>query len=153
MPTPPLSTLANSPADILAYWLVANSYGIQPDNSATDWQVFESNTPDEPDNKICVYDDGDGLDHGRTMPDNERAQMPGWLIQVDHRFKELGYIKANAIARGLDQIVMSLVAADGHMYRIQSVMRQSNIIHVGEIPGKRVTRYTLSGVMSVRQLA
>lgn len=98
--------LLNSQAEITQAVLAALQLGTYPPDGSlacnTDWPIYFSNEPSEPDNCITVYDSVNQYD-GRSMKDGELWIHWGVLIRIRSQTHATGYQKSLQIIQALSQ--------------------------------------------------
>lgn len=156
-----MRTLAHSPADIVAQWLVNKGLATAPElwasGTGSDWPAFASAEPRKPDSVITVYDTM-GTDAGRVMTSGEDQSEYG--IQV--RFRSIthpsGWQKANYVraylceaqfASGGDTVVL-----EGSTYAVKNFANISHVTILGkEVPDEKTNVFTLNAVVNLDQTA
>ena len=124
-----LNVLADSPADVLAAYLLAA--GITADRvAAGDWSTYVSHMPEKPDNAVALYDVSP-LKDGR-MRDGTVVQHFSVQILVRSRVRSTGWSKMQIIAGSMDTVDRNVVMCNGTNYRIQTVTRASGPTDLGE---------------------
>lgn len=75
----PSVILSHTPSDVIRYLLISEGAGVLPSNALalpTDWKVFVSELPEEPNDLIALSDIG-GLKGGRIQVDGEVQEHYG----------------------------------------------------------------------------
>ena len=108
----------------------------------SEWRVFESFLPNEPDDAIAVYNRG-GSQDGRLLETGERIEHLKYEIQV----RGINYLdvwrKMNSIVLFLDSLKnITVEVSPGEIYTVFNVSRQSDITTLGlEMHGTRRRQY------------
>lgn len=124
-----LNVLADSPADVLAAYLLAA--GITTDRvAAEDWSTYVSHMPETPDNAVALYDTSP-LKDGR-MRDDTVVHHFSVQVLVRSRVRSTGWSKMQVIAGSMDTIDRNVVTCNGTDYQIQAVTRASGPTDLGE---------------------
>jgi hypothetical protein len=114
------------------------------------WPVKAALLVDTPDNVITCYGTS-GLVKGRSMPDGEYQDRPGWQVAIRADDHEAGDSKLTAIMIALDEQVKSNVVYVGqNRYIVYVVSRSGTPMYAGKEPGTHRFFFTLNGVMNVR---
>jgi hypothetical protein len=116
----------HSPAHIFSQLLI--DLGHASESGA--WPVFVGFAPDDPDNRICVYD-SDGKEDGRYMRSGEKVEHPGVDIDIFGTDQEELWAKANEIKDALDAVRNVSIEISAESYNILNVSRVGNLIDVG----------------------
>lgn len=136
--------LLDSPAEILAKYLVAAGIGYEPGLTSTttadpsanaNWPIyisFAGDGDDMPDPMIVIYD-YKGLIEGRLMLNGETIEHYGIHIRLRSLEYSEGFAKSLQIANLLDGIARPTVQLGSTIYRIDAVSR-SSIIPLGTDP-------------------
>ena len=146
---------SESPADILAQWLIDLGLGVDPDVTDDDWPVYFGHMPDEtgtPDNAIAVYDTG-GTDDGRTMVDGARAKHPGFQVRVRGSSYTVGWNKISAIEVTMSAVLRTPVSRGGKTWLLENVSQTGTIISLG-VEGDKLRRdhFTLNGLLTLSEV-
>lgn len=154
--------LNHSPAEILLEALVDLAKGTDPSSSqgVSDWPVFVSIMPDNPDNVIMITDVA-GTDDGRFMIDGERQQHYGITVTVRSQTQNVAFARANSIMVALDESInRTSVTIGSDTYRIQSVSTRPGPIDAGpeqsasqSTLGSKRRLFTVNAVVDLKQTA
>lgn len=121
-------------------------------HTSTNWPVFATNEPSDPDNCITVYD-ATGENNGRTMPDGEQQTKHAFQVRVRAVTHAVGFAKANAIAIALDEdVYQETVHVDSTTYLVHAVSQRGDILSLGKgNTADRRSLFTINGLVVVRQ--
>jgi hypothetical protein len=137
----------DSTAKILRQLLIDLNQGV---DTVGPWPVKAGLVPDSPDDIITTYGTS-GLVKGRSMPDGEYQDYPGWQIAVRGTDHETAGNKIDSIKIALDEEVASNVVHVGpNRYIIQNVSRSGTPMYAGKEPNTRRFLFTLNGTMTIR---
>ena len=145
-------TLANSPADILRWLMIADSKATDPALGGS-WPVYVSAEPDAPDSSITVYDTA-GRIEGRVFT-GDRTEHYGVMIRLRLATGQgftVGWAKANDLGVWLDEsTTQRSVTVGASSYLVSAVTRTGPVLPVGREPesGRRI--FTLNAVITVKQ--
>ena len=144
----------NSPAEILANYLIAQSYGVAPPlpiNPTGIWPVFVNFQPPEGELAICVYDTAAVAD-GRIQRTGTTIQHPGIQLLVRAIDEKVCYDKAFTLYKALGTIQNVSVSASGTPYTIYNAAEIKLPLRVGQIQGKDWIAYTVNCVLTIKEI-
>lgn len=139
-----------SPADILRKLLI----NLEQAEETGSWTVFVSflpDTPEAPDEALCIYDTAGKLD-GRIMATGEQVEHPGIQIRVRGKSYPDTWEKVNDIVKALDAVRKVPVAFnETEIYTVHNVSRSGAVIPLGmdESGNKRLFHFTANMVLTV----
>lgn len=149
--------LNHSPAIIIQQLLIDMGFGISPPEESgwdgSDWLIFATHEPDTPDNVITVYDIA-GTDQGRVMQ-GELQQHYGFQVRIRARTHSVGWLKADAIRRGLaEDVLRETLTLDSDQYFLQCVANIGQVLTLGKDRplGKR-SLFTVNAVATLRKVS
>ena len=147
--------LDHTPAQIIQYMLEDLSLATLPSNGqgASDWPVFLSGLPNDPDNAIMVRDTA-GIQNGRFMTDGEQQENFGFTIVIRSNKYTTAFTKAKAIKIALQETVLrTSVTIGSDVYLIQAIHPESGPIDAGKEEESQRRLVTVNAVVNVRQTA
>lgn len=164
--------MSDSPATILAAYLVSSGYGYEPGLTSTttpdplgngDWPLFIGMSPDGdgiPDNMITVFDFKGTIEH-REVSTGDTIEHPAVQIRLRAIDYPTGYTKIAELAALLDGISRNIVQLDASTYRIESASR-GQIVPLGTDPeagrmirtsgDRRRHQFTLNALLTLSEL-
>ena len=145
--------LLNPPSEIIAYLLIANSLATQVDDNLA-WPVAVGDELNEPDDTITTYDTGT-QSSGRDMHSGQQLEQYSVQIRVRSKLYTDGWIKANSIAKSMDEDVnVATVTIGSNIYRIQAFSRRGGILSLGrDYPAGQRSLFVMTGQCAIRQLS
>lgn len=124
--------LLHSPAHIISELLVNLSLGTYPDDNGS-WSIFIASEANTPDSVLTVYNTTSIID-GQSHIDGEVYEHYGFMIRIRSYRNDVGYLKANAIAKSLaEDVVNNLVNIDGTTYIICACNRKGGVNDLGKV--------------------
>lgn len=146
----PSNTILNSPAYILASYLIENGIAdVTHPDSNDDWPLFVSRTPNKPTNCCVIYD---------TTPNKDLRYMSGQVIEhyglqmkVRSNSHIEGWVKLETLNKMIDEINNDVIIVNDIEYLIQNVSRNSGVISLGaeeDAPERRL--FTSNYLMTLR---
>ena len=150
-------SLTFSQAEIIAQLLIDLGLGTDPtDNS--DWPIYATEEPNEPDNVITIYDTV-GTQDGRTMVDGEVQEHEGIQIKIRAINHDTGNRKANDLKIAIDQTierdtvqVASILGTGTLDYFVQAVSRVSGPLALGEEVDSHRNVFTINAIVALREV-
>ena len=123
--------IVESPANVLATYLVSRGVGAWPSATAQPWTITYANLPNEGQALsdrpwVALYDTGARQDPGRMRRLNAefgRSEYPQVDVRIRASSDEAGLAKGKEIADIFDDIYMLAVVVDGITYTVQHVQR------------------------------
>lgn len=138
-----------SPADVLAQILIIKGFGNDSTLSG-DWPVYVSMSPDEQDQRLCVYDTA-GVQEGREMRTGEMAEFFGAMISVRAKDHPTGWGKAQSIAKFLDKgLYRMVVPTPGGTLFVQSAKRTSPVLRLGQEKGHKRMLFSINLLLTLK---
>jgi len=140
-----------SPASIIAQYIVATlNYMSNPDD-ATDWPLFVSHLPFDIISCGCIYDTA-GVQDGRISSSGEVIEHPGIQLTIRSKEYEMGREKAEQVALALDAVFNEIVSIDDIDYTVQNIKRMSDVISLGIEPGtQRNHLFTVNFLVTINK--
>jgi hypothetical protein len=131
---------------------VAASYSSVGAYTGDPWPVFMAGEPEQPDSAITVYDTA-GRVQAFLQPSGLAIEHHGFQVRVRAAAHTAGYIKANAIAVKLDQIVrLRSVQIGAVIYLVHAVTRSSEVLVLGtESPTSKRKLFTINAMAHLEQ--
>ena len=122
--------LDHVPSKIIRQLLFDLGHGTDPDDDA-DWPIRYSFEPDEPANHITLFDT-EPRQFGRSQPDGITQEHYGLQVRVRSETKQVGWRKAQDIAKSFDEDVLrDEVILGDYTYVVQSTNRQGGVRDLG----------------------
>lgn len=152
----PGETLDNSPASILAQYIIEVTSLMSLPNADTDWPLYVHHLPPADDAKVktnagAVMDTA-GLKDGRLMA-GPTMQHYGMQILMRGKTYEEAWVKINAVARSLDGIHTDVITRGIEDYMIDSVTQTSNPVYIGLEEGQgRRKLFTVNLIATIKQV-
>jgi hypothetical protein len=152
--------LANSPADVVRYVLIALGLGTLPPANPVEgtWPISANQELNSPDGVVVIYDTTGNKD-ARSMIDGEVTEHPGIQIRVREDTDLAAQTQAELIKVAVDQQVAgyNVQILNGltnvvHNFTVMNISRSGNPIQVGnESPTSRRRLYTINATVTVVQ--
>lgn len=142
--------MEESPANVLVYLMQALSLGSFT-SAKTDWPIYQSLMPDQPDNAICVYDTV-----GRKLARlaiGSSEMYHGAQVKVRGVSETVAYAKANAIAQAFDNVLRTTVVIGSNSYLVHSVDLANPIISLGNEVSSKRRLYTINVLTTITQIS
>lgn len=119
----------------------------------SDWPLYISNLPDQPDIAGAIYNTTPMKD-GRAMVGGGVFQHYGVQITIRSGLsEEVGWDKCNILSGQLDSVHDNETILNGTTYKIHSVSRIGGINSLGEEPGtKRRKMFTMNFLTTISKL-
>lgn len=150
-----MAAMADSPARVIQYYLVAAGAGalprVPPATPAPAWLVTRDTEPVNPDAVITVYDTTPVGD-GRDMRTRTTLEHPGVQVRVRALTADAGKAKARQIAVLLDAVRRTDVVIGPVTYRLAAFTRTGGITPLGQQEQSDRQLFVLNGTFTVRQL-
>ncbi len=143
-----------SPSDLVRYLLIQLGLGSLPTNPPNSWPIYRGEEPSTPDNCITVYDTA-GRDSGDSQVDGEKFEYVGIQVRIRSASYNVGYVKAEAIAKSMDEDIQNdNIAVGGRVYTLHSLMRSTQVLPIGtESPTSTRLLFTVNGLLSATRVS
>lgn len=146
------SDVTATPAQILRACLIDLDLVSFSQEQGQAWWCTVGSLPDSPDEAVCIKE-GPGRFFGRRSRDKKNRINPGITIIIRAKRHDVGYTKANEIAKALDTelspVDVTLPEENNEVvHSIQTVSRTSPVIHLGEEVGKQRELFSITAVIA-----
>jgi len=139
--------MANSPADILAEFLVFRGHATRPAANGL-WTIYVDNMPTERDQAICIYNT-DGVKQGRGMRSQQTWERPGIQVRVRGLDKSTPRAKMESLRAFFDTLAKETIIVGGNAYTLWCISRVGGILYMGQEETKLRENYTSNFLLSL----
>jgi hypothetical protein len=137
-----------SPAKILRQLLI----DLNVAGEGTNWDIYYSNMPDNPNNCICIYDTLP-INNGRIQLTGEQVVHPGIMIHIRHSDYEDGYKKALSLCETLDEgIYTDTVEIEEEFYLVHAFCKRNGPNSMGRDPISNRLLFSINGQITISKL-
>ena len=144
--------LTHSPADVIAKLLVDLGLGSDVEADVVgQWPVSVASEPPSPDNALTVYNTAGRL-QGRIQFNGDHDVAYGFTVRVRAVTSDVGFVKATALAAGLDSVVRRVVTREGFSYLVHSISRTTPVVPGGREGTSSRELHTINGVVTLTPL-
>ena len=148
-------SLVNSPADILAKYIIQQAIGDMTEpTDGDDWPLYTTYMPDGSsikNNAGCLYDTTPIKD-GRIM-DGSVIDHYGIQLMIRSTTYAAGYTKAESIARATESILKDTLTIGAYEYELKNISRQGSVIPLGAEKGtKGRSLFTVNFLATIKRI-
>jgi hypothetical protein len=144
--------LLNSPAEVVAYLIIAKALGTQVDANEA-WPVAVGDELNEPDDTITTYDTG-SQSSDRDMVTGQQLEQYSIQVRVRSKLYTDGWLKLNEIAKVFDEdVYLETITIGDNTYRLHAISRRGGVLSLGrEYPASQRSLFVMTGQCAIRQV-